>query len=292
MRSLTDDMEHYHKAFGVYHRLADRNNVMGRWVDSQLPQIFKDLNVALADQDVLKVLSVGPGDGEIENGILRVLHDEKMQYKNFHVTVVEPAVDMVDKYKARVSADASQQQGMTYDWKTQTLDGYTEGNKATKFHFISSLHSIYYAEDLQASLKNLFCRLEPGGMMLVVVISDKSGFGQFGKSFPLLWGNRHHHPTSAEVQAACDKESIPVAQEFTIKVRSNITPCFAEPGAMVDDGRLLLDFFSHVADFVRDASPSHLQEVREFLGSDRCSERVEDDQVYFNGDWKALIIKR
>jgi len=291
LHSLTGDMEHYHTAFGVYHRAADRDNTLGNWVDTGFRQIVKELDVNTVDHDSTRVLSIGPGDGAIENRLLRVVRDRREPHDRIHTTVVEPVAEMVDLFKQRVAAEASQD--MTYDWRTQTLEEYqdTASNQGSKFHFISSVHSIYYVPDLQASLKDLYDRLESKGMMLIVALSDKSGFGGVWRNFPNLQSARDHFPTSREIRAACANQDIPIAEELVIKVRANITPCFADPKDMPEDGRLLLDFFTHVANFVRDASPDLLQEVREFLGSDQCSERRDGDQVYFNADWNVLIIR-
>ncbi|XP_033637198.1 histamine N-methyltransferase-like [Asterias rubens] len=295
MRSLTDDMDHYHRAFGVYHRVADRYNVLSQWVNTELRQAFKSMNVNYTDgKEDMKILSIGPGDGEIENQILRILRDGHEPPRPIKATIVEPAVDMVYRYKTRVVKDTAQLTDISYDWRAETLDAYLENgeNDGAKFHFISALHSIYYASDMQAAIKDLYGRLEDGGILLMVVISDKSGFGRFGSNFPLMWGSRHHHPTSAQVLAACQNENIPIDQEFITKVQANITPCFNDPQDMTQDGRLLVDFFTHVADFLKDAQPETKKEVLEFLGGKLCAEKREDGQVYFHGDWKAFIIRR
>ena len=66
MRSLTDDMDHYHRAFGVYHRVADRYNVLSQWVNTELRQAFKSMNVNYTDgKEDMKILSIGPGDGRL-----------------------------------------------------------------------------------------------------------------------------------------------------------------------------------------------------------------------------------
>ena len=113
--------------------------------------------------------------GEIENEILKVLHDRKEPFTPIKATIVEPSIDMVNEYKRRVAADAAQQHDVTYDWRAQTLDGYLDRaeNYGINFDFISTLHSIYYAVNMQASIKDLYDRLKPGGMMLIVVISGR-----------------------------------------------------------------------------------------------------------------------
>ncbi|XP_033637194.1 histamine N-methyltransferase A-like [Asterias rubens] len=293
IRPLTDDMEYYHRAFGVYDRVADRHNVLINWMETQLKEVVKTMGDVTGP---MRALCIGPGDGTIENTVLKVLRSRTESSGRVNATVVEPVPDMVSLFKARIAADeTSHQQGMSYAWKTQTLDefrGEIAGKDEVKFHFISSVHSIYYVPDLEATMKDLYDRLEPGGVMMVIVVSENCGLGRLWKRFPLLGGARQHHPTSAEVEAACSNQNIPVSENFTIKVRSNITACFSKPEDRTEDANLLLNFFTHAVNFVQDA-PAELQsEVVEYLGSDACTEKRGGDQMYFIGDWKALIVRR
>ncbi|XP_022087934.1 histamine N-methyltransferase A-like isoform X1 [Acanthaster planci] len=294
LRSLTDDIDLYHQAFAIFHRIADRDNIMASWVDSKLSEIFSGWSVSLNGQDPLKVLSIGPGKGDIESRIIRILRSCRQPHHIVHATIVEPAAEMVNKYKEHVADQASELPNVAYDWRVQTLEDFqaTPTNHDARFHFISSVHSIYYVPDLKTSLKDLYDRLEPGGIMLIVVVSDDSGMGQLWKSDLQMHKTKDQHPTSSDIQVACASQGIPVAQELRIKVRSNITFCLGEPEKLSTDGRLLLDFFTHTAHFVRDAPPDLQRDVRECLASAKCSEKGEEGEVIFRGDWKAFIIKK
>ena len=109
---------------------------------------------------------------------MKVLRSRTESSGRVNATVVEPVPDMVSLFKARIAADeTSHQQDMSYAWKTQTLDefrGEIAGKDEVKFHFISSVHSIYYVPDLEATMKDLYDRLEPGGVMMVIVVSGKA----------------------------------------------------------------------------------------------------------------------
>ena len=90
--------------------------------------------------------------------------------------VVEPAQDQVVMYKALVQAKAHQLQGVVCDWRQQTIEQYEKAGDATKFHFISAVHSIYHVENVDSSLMYMYDHLEVGGVMLVMTIAGKIVF--------------------------------------------------------------------------------------------------------------------
>ena len=62
IRPLTDDMEYYHRAFGVYDRVADRHNVLINWMETQLKEVVKTMGDVTGP---MRALCIGPGDGKI-----------------------------------------------------------------------------------------------------------------------------------------------------------------------------------------------------------------------------------
>ena len=93
------------------------------------------------------------------------------RYPRINNRVVEPAEDQIVQYKALAQSRAHELRGVSFDWRQQTIQQYEEAGDATKFHFISAIHSIYYVDDVDSSLMYLYDRLEPGGIMLVIIIS-------------------------------------------------------------------------------------------------------------------------
>ncbi|XP_022087937.1 histamine N-methyltransferase A-like [Acanthaster planci] len=294
LRSLTDDTDLYYQAFAIYRQIGDGENIMAGWVDSKLSETVSGWSVSLSGQEPLKVLSIGPGEGYTESRIIRVLRSCRQPHHIVHATIVEPAAEMVNKYKERIADQASELPDVAYDWRVQTLEDFqaTPTNYDARFHFISSVHSIYYVPDLETSLKDLYDRLEPGGIMLIVVVSDDSGMGQLGKNDPRMHKTKDQHPTSFDIQVACASQGIPVAQELRINERFNINLCLCEPKDLSTDGRLLLDFLTHVANFVRDAPPDLQREVQECLANAKYSEKGDEGEVIFRADSKAFIIKK
>ena len=98
--------------------------------------------------------------------------------------VVEPSRDQLLMYKAHVQARADQLQGVVCDWRQQTMDEYQKAGNHTKFHFISAIHSLYYAEDIEQSLLHLYDLLELGGMLLVIARSGNGIITTFISPYP------------------------------------------------------------------------------------------------------------
>ena len=69
--------------------------------------------------------------------------------------------------------------GITYDWREQTLEDYvgvqglTEAGKEEKFHFISSIHSVYHFSNLAKLLGFLLEHLEENGVLLLMVAAGR-----------------------------------------------------------------------------------------------------------------------
>ena len=112
--------------------------------------------------------------GDIESGVLRIFRDS-LRPPPDHVltTVVEPAADKLRLFQERMAQEKAQ--GIELDCKIQTLQDYQSAaeNQAARFHLISSVHSIYYVPDLKASLKDLYERLEPNGLMMIIQLSGR-----------------------------------------------------------------------------------------------------------------------
>ena len=101
------------------------------------------------------------------------------QFSRINNRVVEPAPDQLVQYKALVQSKAQELHGVSCDWRQQTIEEYEKAGDLTQLHFISAVHSLYYVDDADSSLMHLYSRLEPGGIMLVIIIS--------GINFRLVW---------------------------------------------------------------------------------------------------------
>ncbi len=126
--------------------------------------------------------SISNISGELESEMLPML---LRGYPRINNRVLEPAEDQMMKYKAMAQSKRHELQGVKFDWRQQTLEQYrdTDGD-GTKFHFISSIDSLYYVGDLDSSLMYLYDLLEPGGKLIVVITSGTRH--EFYQKSPLI----------------------------------------------------------------------------------------------------------
>ena len=94
-----------------------------------------------------------------------------LRFPRINNRVVEPLQEMMVKYKALAQSKSHQLQDVSFDWRLQTLEQYEKTGDLARFHFISAVHSVYYLSDLESSLAYLYDRLEPGGVMVITLIS-------------------------------------------------------------------------------------------------------------------------
>ena len=103
---------------------------------------------------------------------LLFLKELKRNFPTVRACVLEPSSVLLDEYQKNV--DRNPLPGITFDWKNQIFEKYTisrQNSFESKYHFISAIHSIYYINNLEEALRNLYDMLAPGGILLIAVIS-------------------------------------------------------------------------------------------------------------------------
>ena len=91
---------------------------------------------------------------------------------------MEPSEAQVTLFKKNVAEKGDALKGSSFEWRIQTSDEYldevtSEGKQPPKFHLITAIHVVYYAKDLQQTLKTLHSMLEDGGLLFIIVLSSK-----------------------------------------------------------------------------------------------------------------------
>eukprot|EP00058_Branchiostoma_floridae_P027849 XP_002613340.1 hypothetical protein BRAFLDRAFT_68307 [Branchiostoma floridae] len=170
----------------------------------------------------LRVLGIGSGSGETDSAILKKL---LQRHSSVYNRVVEPSGEMIGRYK--------------------TAEEYFQTKDDTKFHLIHAVHVLYYVEDLDATLRNLWEQLGDGGYMLVAIQSDKGGWGglrhklweKFGQGDRVMtWCS-----TSGDVKQCLDTRGISYVTSVD-EININVSECFKDDS---EAGKLLLDFLTH-----------------------------------------------
>ncbi|XP_072045688.1 histamine N-methyltransferase-like isoform X1 [Amphiura filiformis] len=286
LRPLFTDQSHYAKAFKYCMSVADNLEAIQKWTNESfcehvVEKLVADIGEG-TDDKLLRVLGVGSGSGEIE---LLFLDKLLIKFPHIHSCVVEPCADLLEKYQAKVEENAM---GITYDWQMYKLEDFVANQQenSQKYHFISAISSMYYVKDLNQALRSLHDMLAPGGILLVTIAADYTGYGKLWRTFPSLGSEissqdespesaaaSSHHRDSAHVRDALRQLQIPYhIDEYAFQTK--ITQCF--DAKQSEEGDLMLDFLTHAIRF-REASKDLL--YQQVLA---C---IKESCVQNGGDW-------
>ncbi|XP_071785356.1 histamine N-methyltransferase-like [Asterias amurensis] len=279
MMRLFTNRDRYFKAyetFVVYSAKYEHQDTCTKTVLDKIVPHLPNL-----DQDnELRVLGVGSGSGKTEFPFLTAL---LKKYPIITNRVVEPDEDQIIKYKALVQTKGHELQGVKFDWRQQTLEQYRDTDGVgTKFHFISAIHSLYDVEDIDSSLMYLYDLLEPGGILISMLISDLCGMWKFWSRTSDLCKRCSH-----DMLSSFDRHDIPYVQS-RYPCEMEITKCFDETS---EDGDLLLDFCLQVSEFKKTASASKYKEVIEYMASSECSKK-DGSKILMSIDWETVIVTK
>lgn len=286
LKSLFHDPDHYITSFQVYAKASAKFKVLSNWGENNFSEAVVDkLQVKVQDDEEFRALGIGSGSGEIDSKMMTKL---LKRYPRINNCVVEPADGQVQRYQDRVQQLGDELKGVTYEWKKQTIDQFRkareESGTTTKYHFISAVHSLYYADDVEDTQTWLYDQLEEGGMLLIITVSDDSGFWRLWNRFIHFEDSLMHFINSQHIRDTFTKANIPFTNQKQPS-RVEITDCF-EAGNQ--DGQLKVDFLAHVVNFHQCASADLQKTLLEYLGGPECAER-KDGEVLFNNDWDAVI---
>ncbi|XP_067844261.1 histamine N-methyltransferase-like [Heptranchias perlo] len=230
------------------------------------------------------VLGIGSGSGKIDFEILHKIQS-KHPSLSIHDEVVEPNPEQISSYQARVK-DESQGLNISSTWNQMSSEEYEkqvkERNESKKFDLIHMIQVLYYVQSVHDSIKFLHSLLESNGKLLIVYVSDGSGWHSLWKTF----GSRF---TSSSLFLEVRKLLDEMRMKYQIHELSSdldITECFIEGN---ENGELLLDFLTEVMHFSKTAPAALKTEVLQYLRQPQCS-REEDGKVIFNNTLQVIVI--
>ncbi|XP_022079624.1 histamine N-methyltransferase-like [Acanthaster planci] len=289
--ALSESGDYYNVALDLYDRGSRRIQRISEWVDDNLAGLADSITCTLGEEEDFMVLSVGPGDGFIDSKIAQ--HLRGLVHAKIRVVVLEPDSHMMQRYQDLVKKESAKLQGVNFDWRQQTFQEYqATAEEDEKFHFISCISSIYYCGDLDKSLEYLYGKLHVGGLLTIVLMAGEGGFGRLWEYLNKTLGRKMDFFTSTDVEQACRRQNIPIADTQTIRITSNISACFDLPQQLSKGGDILLDFLTHTVNFAQNTPTEYRDEVLGYLRSDACSGTGPTGEVIFNGFDSAVIIQK
>ncbi|XP_071785931.1 histamine N-methyltransferase-like [Asterias amurensis] len=286
MMRLFANRDRYLKAYETFIVYSAKYEHQDTWTKTVLLDKIVPHLPNLDQDNELRVLGVGSGSGEVEFPFLTAL---LKKYPIITNRVVEPDKDQIIKYKALVQSKGHELQGVKFDWRQQTLEQYSDTDGVgTKFHLISAIHSLYHVEDVDSSLMYLYDLLEPGGIMISILLSDLCGMWKFwSRTSDLCKRGLLRCISSHDMLSSFDRHDIPyVLSRHTSEME--ITKCFDETS---EDGDLLLDFCLQVSEFKKTESATKYKEVIEHMASSECSKK-DGSKILMSNDWEAVIVTK
>nr|XP_054771834.1 histamine N-methyltransferase A-like [Lytechinus pictus] len=289
VKSIRCDPDHYTKAFKIVTDKCNMYEFLGNWVQSEFPSLVLDkLAGSFSAETPINMLGVGSGSGETDSKLAASI---KTRFRSVRNVVVEPAEKMLDIYRALIDGNKSDFEGIEFDLRQLGIDEFRaqEGDHPAKYHFISTIQSLYYAADFEDTIRYLYDCLEEGGIMLIIIVSDTCGSWRLWNRVPLIMQtSTGSFFCASDVRQCLSSQGIHFEENHQ-GFNLDITSCFEEGS---EEGALLLDFITEIIDFRGSVSPDFLKEVMEYMGSDQCSERKEDGTIFFNKNWDALVVQK
>ncbi|XP_078695813.1 histamine N-methyltransferase-like [Branchiostoma floridae x Branchiostoma belcheri] len=234
----------------------------------------------------VRVLSIGSGSGEVDSAILRKILQRQSSVYN---RVVEPSGEMLKDFKALVQHDTSLDAAVKFDWRQQTAGEYFSESDGIKFDLAHAVHALYFVDDHDATLRNMWEQLAEGGHLFVLALTDKRGLG---KLYHETWnwfphGNDRLTTTlrnSGDVRRSLDSLGINYVITDEQEQYVNVAECFKEDS---EAGRLLLDFLTQTSNV--SAHPEMRSKVLEFFLRNSSS---VDDKILFSTANAAIIARK
>lgn len=283
---LTDDNNRYIKSFQLFLERSTEHQCMLDFVHGVLPDILASIGEGRSS---LNILGVGSGAGEIDVEMLSQLR-LKLPGLKVDNEVVEPSPEMMYNYKVLVSKSPNLEH-VNFKWNKMTASEFEnhwqEKNLTKKMDFIHMIQMLYYVADPRATVSFFRSLLNKNGKLMIILVSDKSGWGRLWKTFKadLSIGDISQCLTTGDIKSFLDADGIKY-KNYQLPSQMDITECFSEGD---EKGELLLDFLTEVIEFSKSAPPDLKASVLDLLRHPDCSSEV-DGKVVFNNTLEVLVL--
>ncbi|XP_051564773.1 histamine N-methyltransferase isoform X4 [Myxocyprinus asiaticus] len=286
-RSLVEDYPRYLKSFQLFLERSSEHQCMQEFIHNTLPDILASIG---GGRPIFNVMGVGSGAGEID---LEMLAQLRLKHPHVKVDneVVEPSIDMLHKYKVRVSTTPNLDY-INFKWNKMTASEFEkhwqEKNLGKKMDFIHMIQMLYYVKDPEATVSFFRSLLDKDGKLLIILVSGESGWGKLWRTFRAQLCNTEISQcvTTGDIKSFLDDNGIPY-RNYELQSQMDITECFTEGDEV---GELLLDFLTEVIEFSKNAPEELKKGVLDLLRHPDCSKQV-DGRIIFNNNLGVLVVE-
>ena len=141
---------HYAYSHAVYEAASDQRASLQTWLPRELPPLL--------GAGPLRVIGVGVGDGSVDAPLAAAL---ATNHRQVEYVGIEPHAASAAGFEARLgSLDTG---CLTVTTVAGAFDDYEPAGSADLAHFV---HSLYYMNDLGATLDHALAMLRPGGLLV------------------------------------------------------------------------------------------------------------------------------
>ncbi|XP_072177245.1 histamine N-methyltransferase-like [Diadema setosum] len=281
---LTDDEESYKEAYlNGFAKIACKEEILLHVTQTFDNVVWGKLQETFTAETDMRALGIGIGVGEHELNILQRLQS---YYKRITQVVVEPNGMMLQAFKDKVrNFDLSKSVVTEVFHGTQQDFIRKRRHDDVKFNLITSVHSLYYVDDLEKTLEQLLGMLKPHGILLVHIQCEDDLMHMMYREKPWLLSNHNHKLffTSKDV-VDCVRNKVCDVTCFPMKISYDITELFQEYSSL---GNRILDFFSSQSHF-RDTAPAHV--VKEIVGFCRGHSKRDDRGRFITHSTDCCIV--
>lgn len=286
-RCITEDLDHYSRSVGAYDNRSVTYEFQTSWLKRTFPEeIVNQLRHTFPRDKELRMLNIGSGSGEIDCTMLQHI---RAKFESITNHVVEPSGEMLTEYKTRADKLAAKElTGVRHEWHQQTLDEYMKASSRAddKFHLISAMHSLYYAESQEVAIDYLYDQLAEGGLLVIMMQDNDCGYLKLLRRFPLHSGAVDVTEALPNIYKHLDSRRIAYHKQL-LPATYDVTPCYQH----TEEGAFIVDFLSHVMNFEKVAPTDLKNEFLDYVKSSECS-TVKGEKVLLNSDEVYLLIQR
>ncbi|XP_063954125.1 histamine N-methyltransferase B-like [Lytechinus pictus] len=286
---LTDNHERFQDTFyNAFYKIDQKEFLVekvGQYFDTKVMKILTD---AFDRDEEFSLLSVGVGEGIPHE--FHILKSLQTFYASISSVSVDPNESMVQTFKDRVaSLNVDKKPSIT----TQSVNGFlfefmtTSPLARNKYHLITSIHSLYYTDDLQTTFSQLTSMMKDNGLIIIVCTKGDLISKSFSKFAFLREAIQSYIPlTSTDVKEFAESQGFNIISS-DVNMQWDITEVFDDRSEF---GNKLIDFFTQTAYFRQTAPSEVMDELINFWRS--ISTEDENGRILSEAHDEILVISK
>ncbi|PIK44056.1 putative histamine N-methyltransferase [Apostichopus japonicus] len=180
-RRLLDNHNHYARAFDVFCKYSSKHEILSKWAEEVFPKVVVEkLSKGLVEGGTkLRTLGIGSASGFMDCKLISCI---LRKFPDVCSTIVEPMLSYIDRFKENAAEESLL--SVEWDWNQTMWQQYYDDLTltdipSTKFHFVSSIHSLYYIPNLEKTIKEFLACLEDGGILLLILSAGNAIYVSF-----------------------------------------------------------------------------------------------------------------